>query len=267
MKFLPIIILILAIIFVFWLKKQIKPLVPASVCLVSGGVKTGKSTLAIHLALKEYRKRHFKWKILKFFLPAKFVPEEPLLYSNIPLAVPFVPVTTSLLRKQERFNFKSVVYLGEFSLVADSQLIRDKELNNDLMDFFKLFGHETHGGFLVADSQCIADCHYSLKRVLSEYYYIHHLIKWIPFILVAKVTEFKYSEDTSVLQNDSDVADNLRTVIFSKRIWKLFDCYCYSIFSDNLQAVNKVVDLSNKKRLKARDIPSFNSHFIERYKK
>ena len=233
MKYLPIILFIFVSLWVTYLiLKHTKRVKTASVCLVTGGVKTGKSSFAIALALREYKKRHFVWQVRKFFLGKK-AGEEPLLYSNIPLIVPYVPVTTDILLRKVRINYKSVVYLGEFSLVADSQLIRNAELNELMTEFFKLFGHETHGGKLIADSQQICDCHYSLKRSLSEYFYIHHcrrIFWWLFF----KVSEFRYSDDGSSILSDSDVEDNLKLVVFSSSVWKKFDCYCYSAFTDDL---------------------------------
>lgn len=231
-----------------------------SMCLVSGGVKCGKSTTAVALSIKEYKRRHRRWRIRKFFQKLLRVPigEEPLLYSNIPLGVPYVPLTQALLLRQARFNYGSVIYVCEASLVADSQMIKDKELNERLLFFNKLIGHELKGGCIIYDTQSVADCHYSIKRCLSEYFYVHHLVKWIPFFLVAYIREDRYSEDGSIVSvNTSDVEDTLRRVIIRKRTWKLFDSYCYSSLTDDLPVENNVVTLPKKASLKAKKIVSF----------
>lgn len=228
-----------------------------AMALVSGGVKTGKSTFSVALVMREYKIRHRRWKFRKFFqkLLKRQVSEEPLIYSNIPLAVPYVPVTEDLLLRKKRFNYGSVIYICEASLVADSQMIKDMELNERLLLFHKLIGHELQGGCLVLDSQAISDMHYSAKRCLSEYFYIHHLVKWIPFFLVAYVREERYSDDgTVVTVNNKDVEQTLTRVIIPKSTWKKFDCYCYSALTDNLPVENKVVVTDD---LKARTIVSF----------
>ena len=170
-------ILIAIALFVLFLHIKKKYKVPkcSSVCMVNGGVKTGKTTFLVYIAIKHYKRNLRAVKLRNFFckLFKKPLFELPLLYSNIPLAgIEFVPMTTDLLLHKKRFAYASVVILSEFSLVADSTFIKDKVLNTELLMFCKLFGHETKGGYCFVDSQCIADCHYSIKRVLSEYFYM-----------------------------------------------------------------------------------------------
>lgn len=220
-------------------------------CLVSGGVKTGKSTFSVSLVRSEYKSRLRSWKIHRFFakLFKKPVREKPLIYSNVPLGMPYVEIDEDLLLRKKRFNYGSVIYMQEASLVADSQLIRDMELNERLLLFNKLIGHETKGGVLIYDTQCIGDLHYSIKRCLSNYFYIHHLVKWVPFFLVAYVEENRYSDDKNIISTTSgDVEDNLKRVIIPKSTWKYFDCYCYSSLTDNLPVKNDVIN-NNKQTL------------------
>ena len=210
--------------FVFYkISKKFKSPKVNCVSLVTGGVKTGKSTFAVYLAISNYKRIHKRWKIRAFFQKklGREVEEEPLLYSNIPLSVPYVPLSREILRREVRPRYKSVCYVNEASLVADSQMFRDMELNERLMLFNKLFGHETLGGMCIYDTQCIVDLHYSIRRCLSEYFYIHHLNKLIPFFLVAEVREERYCEDNSSINTyENDVEDCLRKVIIPKKIWK-----------------------------------------------
>lgn len=236
-----------------------------SLVMVTGGVKTGKSTLSVHMAIKTYKHNVFVVKFKNFFRKIFHKPlkEIPLLYSNVPLAIAYVPVTLDLLLRDKRFVYGSVVYLQEASLVADSQLIKDKDINNKLLLFFKLFGHETRGGTCVIDTQSISDVHYSLKRSLSEYFYIHHLTKWIPFFLIAHVIENRYSDDGTVTTTETqDTELTLRKVIIPKRCWKYFDCYCYSVMTDDLPVVTECIKNNlQTKDLKAYNIVSFRPEF------
>lgn len=225
--------------------------------LVSGGVKTGKSTFSVALVMSNYKRIHRRWKIRKFFceILGKEVEEEPLIYSNIPLSVPYVPVTEDLLLRKKRFRYGSVIYICEASLVADSQMIKDMDINNRLLLFNKLIGHSTKGGLIVFDSQSTSDVHYSTKRCLSEYFYIHHLIKWIPFFMIAFVREERYSADGVIVNTyENDVEDSLKRIIIPKSTWKKFDRYCYSTLTDDLPVVDNIVHTND---LKARNIISF----------
>lgn len=261
-----IILLIGLVLFLFWYFTKAKKLQCEAVSMVTGGVKTGKSTLSVYLAIKHYKKNHFRWKIRSTFqkLLGKKVDEEPLLYSNIPLKkVKYVPVTNDILNRTKRINFGSVMYLGEFSLIADSQCYKDDELNERLMLFIKLFGHETHGkGKVFIDTQSIGDCHYAIKRCISRYIYIERSIKWIPFILIYKVRELIYSDDGSTMNTfNKDIEDDTKTLIIFKSVWKKFDYCCYSAFTDHLESVNKTKKIkSSTATLKAKKIPSFKKY-------
>lgn len=233
--------------------------------MITGGVKTGKSTFSVALALRVLRRQRFKCKVHNFFArlfrrPDK-IWERPVIYSNVPLKVPYVPVTRAILLRKKRLVFRSVLYLQEMSLVADSQLTKDQDINEQLLLFAKLFGHETHGGVAIFDTQSIGDNHYSIRRSLSEYFYIHHLIKFFPFFLVLFIREERYAEDLQIMNNYSeDVEESLKMVIVPKRVWKKFDCYCYSCLTDDLPVVDEVVDGRELDDLKARKIISFRQY-------
>lgn len=236
------------------------PKIPC-VALVTGGVKSGKSTLSVYLAIQTYNRVHRRWKIRSFFqtLLHKKVDEEPLLYSNIPLAVPYVPISLELLQRKVRPRYASVAYVNEASLVADQMLFKNDELNERLTLFNKLFGHETCGGVLIYDTQCVHDVHYSVKRSLSSYIYVHHLEKRLPFFLVAQVREERYSDDTGVVNSyNEDVENSLKKVLIPKRVWRKFDAYCFSCLTDGLPVADNVIEDSTD--LKARNIVSFRQY-------
>lgn len=245
-------------IFIFrWIMSKFKVPKIGAMALVSGGVKCGKSTLSVAIVMSELKKRVRRVKFKNFFrkMFGKPLQELPLLYSNIPLGVPYVELTDDLLLRKTRFVYGSVIYCCEASLVADSQLFKDMDINERLLLFNKLIGHETKGGCIIYDTQCIGDCHYSIKRCLSEYIYVHHLTKWIPFLLLAYVQECRYSDDkTTINVNDEDVENKLRRVIIPKSTWKKFDCYCYSSLTDDLPVEKNVIKAFD---LKARKILSF----------
>lgn len=264
---LQILLIIGVIVLICWIKHRFKVPDVGSLAIVTGGVKTGKTTFAVNLAYSNYKRVLRRWRIKSFFRKLfgiekkKGKLEKPLFYSNIPLRFPYVPLTDDLLFRQQRFAYGSVIYCGEVSLVADSQMFNDKDLNERLLLFNKLIGHETHGGLIVYDTQSIADCHYSIRRCVSEYFYIHHLNKWLPFFMTAEVIENRYSEDNSVIAVDSeDVELHTRKVLIKKSIWKKFDCYCYSSFTDQKPVADTVINLSKDCSLKADKIVSFREY-------
>lgn len=272
MKELLFIILICVVLFFIrkFLNKFKYPKIGALAVFV-GGVKSGKSAISVGCAISNLKKVRRKWKFSCFF--TKFfnafrknkcdLPEEPLLYSSIPLrGVNYVPLTREHLLRKVRFNYGSIVLIDEASLVADSQLIKDKEINTQLLLFFKLFGHETHGGKCIVNTHSLTDLHYALKRTTSQYFYLHHLSKYIPFFTLAYMREERYSEDgTATNIYNEDLEDSLKRVLFRTSTFKRYDTFCFSSLTDELPRDNKLVYNGKKDSLKANSITSFRPEF------
>ena len=259
------IIIAICLVFLFLVRRKFKVPKFGSLCVTTGGLKTGKSTYSLHLAYKTYKRNLRSVKFSNFFrkIFGKPLEEEPLFYSTIPVGFPHVRLTLDLILRNHRFRYKSVVWIDEATLLADSQLYKDNVLNAQLLEFCKLFGHETKGGCLFFTSHCLSELHIAMRRASSEYFYVHSICKWIPFFLIATVREERYSEDgTAVNVYESDVEDSLKRVIIPKSIWKKFDCYCYSILTDDLYVEDKVETADS---LKAEYVISFSP--LHRYDK
>lgn len=228
-------------------------------------LSVGKSTMSVALAYKTYKRNHLQWRIRSYFQSLFHMPvdEEPLLYSNVPLRVPYVPLTIDLLTRRTRFRYKSVLYVCEASLVADNQMykIAGESENERVALFNKLFGHSTKNGVCIYDTQCIGDLSINVRRCLSSDIYVYELVKWIPFFLIAKIREERYSEDGQVVNSyNEDVEDSLKRCLISKKTWKLFDAFCYSSFTDDLPVEDRVVRLKKDDPLKAQKIVSFRKY-------
>lgn len=241
-----------AVVLCIWLSKKGGNIWKETIVLTTGAVKTGKSINSVAGAISCHRIRLIIWKIRKFLGKNE---EKPKLYSNIPLKYPHCRLTIDHLLRQKRFNYKSVVLIDEFALIADSQNYKNKFVNDNLLKFFKLFGHETKGGKIFINTQSIEDCHYAVKRCISKYVYISKTIKWIPFIIVQKYVECGYNELTPQLStvNGVEQTNNHKTKIIRKKYFKMYDRYCYSILTDDLKNDDKTLiakSLKNKEVLK-----------------
>lgn len=250
-----ILVLVLLVLLTFFLAKHFKRLKIDNVYFISGGVKTGKSFVSVALAVKTYRKNLFKWYLTNWlFKLFKKGSEKPMLYSNIPLRyVKFNALTMKVIDRKVRIPNKSVVLIDEISLLADSMLYKDEKINQKLMLFIKLFGHYTHGGTLITNSQAILDCHFSIKRCLSHYLYINCRTKY-PLVTIFKAREMLYSADgSSINTSDEDLEESQKLLWFMNRYYKYYDSYCYSVFTDCLpyQCDYKVRVLNRKDSLKA----------------
>lgn len=254
-----ILILIALLSYCFW--KNYKRIKLSNVFLVSGGVKCGKSFLCVRLAIKQYRIAVFRWRIQTFIrkLFKKDIELKPMLYSNIKLKkVNYQLLTLDIIERKVRIPNKSIVLIDEASLLADSMLYKNDIINERIMLFIKLFGHYTHGGYCIINTQAIGDLHYNLKRCVSSYLYIYSKIR-LPFITILKVREMLHMEDVENNVN-TDIEDDLKTLIVFNKYYKMYDCYCYSIFTDFLPFqvdYNEAHNNKLEKDLKTKEIISF----------
>lgn len=254
------VILAIVCIAVFLIVRRLRKLPKHShLVLTTGELKTGKTMVSVYMAVRTYKKRRLLYKIKCKLFPfwvARW--EEPLLYSNIHLAgVEYVALTNDLLQRKARFNYGSVVLISESSLVADSQLVYDGLLNEQLLLFVKLFCHETKNGVVFYDTQNVYDNHYSIKRCLSTYIHLYESIK-LPFFVLLKYRYLEHSEDGTVI-NTKEVGDKFDDsydwCLVPKSVWKMYDRFCYSAFTDDLPVENKKQFHKKKKMFCKSNIP------------
>ena len=271
-----VIIIIACIVLYVVYRKNFKRLKVPSVCLITGGVKTGKSLLSTKLAIKDYRSRHRKWWIkTKFFNFKKKKIEEPLFYTNTfiqfngynpnkkksffnkphRLSDNIKMIELKHLLREKRFNYGSVVYIQESSLMSDNQDFQDKERNAELSMFNKLFGHETRGGVLYYDTQSVLDNHYSIKRVVSTFFFIQKSLNLFLF-RVLYVREF-INMDIGENNFNDDVDETTRKVLIGRWWYKRYDRYYFSYLTDKLRHT------SIKPKLYKGGLTSFNPLYVQ----
>lgn len=235
-KTILVILIVIAVLFVLhWLNKKFKRLVLPNVFLVTGGVKTGKSLLSVHLVRKLRREVLIPYYIRSFFrrLFGMEVDKKPMVYSNIPLRdIEYCPLTKDIVLGQVRIPDKSIVFIDEVSLFADSMNFKDFNTNNQLLRFVKLFGHYSHNGYLICNTQSLSDCHYAFKRCLNSYLYIYSRTK-LPFVTCMEVREMLYSADSSMINvSNEDIQLTMRKILIWNSTYNKYDSLCYSIFTD-----------------------------------
>ncbi len=251
-----------------WCKK--KRLKVGNLILISGGVKKGKTQLSVALAYKQYRKQCAKWRrecrrARRRYLP---LPEKPLLYSNMPIGkkgMSYAPVTVEHLTGQARFRYGSVVYINEVSLVSGSKDIKDEDLNDFLLQFYKLCAHFLKGGYVILDTQSPQDCHYTIKRSLSTYLFIYERLT-LPFFSFLWVRNLILVDgETSIaIDTNQDPDDNVLEggkkmyfLVVRNKWWKYYDQYAYSSLQEHLPVGSDESVITNQKvpfLLRCRDI-------------
>lgn len=242
--------------------------------LITGALKSGKTLLGLRCALKKYKMARIKWKITCLWrrLIKQREPEEPLFYTNISVAgVRFVPVTLDILYRRVRVAHKSVMFLSETSLIADSMTVRDALLNEEINTFFKLFGHESHGGKCIIETQNVLDNHYAIKRCLTFYYNIDANFS-LPFFKLVRFYKVFYSDDDTVrnvVSLNSKV--DYSYMLIPKTMFTRYDSYTYSWLTDDLPLKNdyrfiqrhRLWFFYGDRNLKSREIPTFKDNLLK----
>jgi len=253
-----VILIVIAVILLYVLyRKNFKNLKVPSVCLITGGVKTGKSLLSVKLSVKDYRHRHRVWWVKSHLRSKKKPPlEEPLFYTNTFISFySHVPkwkkckleeyklnknikmMELKHLLRMKRFAYGSVLYVNESSLMADSQDFNNPKRNAELSMFNKLIAHETKGGALYYDTQSPLDNHYSIKRVMSTFFFIQKSLNlWLFRILYVREMA-----STDIAENNfiDDIDTTTRKVLIGRWWYKRYDRYYYSYLTDKLSKKTK----------------------------
>lgn len=259
-------ITILTLIAWFIIRKNFKVIKVPSVALITGGVKTGKSLLSVYLSIKDFKKRHRRWWFITKILRKDV--EEPLYYTNVFITFGSSKrkrkhkldrcikyISLDHLNRDIRFNYKSIIYIQECSLMADNMDFNNKERNIDLSLFNKLIAHETRGGGVYYDTQSVLDSHYSIKRVCSSYLFILRNVNFLLFH-VLYVREMVNTEN-GVNNFTDDVEMTMRKVIIPFWYHHKYDRYEYSYLTDDLSSTSVDIPLHN-------GVVSFNDLYIKR---
>lgn len=239
----------------FYIKHKCKMLNLPSITLITGAPKTGKTLLNTYLAIKEYKKIHRKWFIKHIF--NKDI-EEPLFYTNASISFSnlkspvkmtkngeilknkldknIVKLSLNSLLRLERFNYKSVIYIQELSLVADNMYYQNKSDNINMSLFTKLIAHETKGGKVFLDTQSILDTHYSFKRVCSTFLYIESS-RNIFIGRLLNVRQLVNIDGVTMNNFNTDSTDTMKKVFVPFWYYKKYNCYEYSYITDHLPLV------------------------------
>lgn len=261
-----ILFLVLAIVLYVLYRKHFKILKVPSVCLITGGVKCGKSLLSVKLSIKDFKARHRKWWFFRHILRDK-KKEEPLYYTNVQISFGSIKrnkphrldrcirfVTLESLMRMERYNYKSVIYIQEASLMSDNMDFNNKIRNVELSLYAKLIAHETRGGALYLDTQSILDIHYSFKRVSSIYYFIRKHVNFFLFHILW-VREMINTEN-GVNNFTDDIETTSRMVLIPFWYHYKYNRYEFSYLTDDLP-------VSDKKNVKNNGVVSFNPLYTE----
>lgn len=218
--------------------------------IIDGSIKSGKSLLSVYLIDYRIKLNRFL-RLFNFLLPKSKKIKKINVYSNIPLKMKYIPLTMDIIKRREKVTEKAICFFDEASLLADSMLYANKEVNKEIKMFCKLYGHFSHGGYLIYNTQSYKDLQYNIKRNTNQYFTIvesKKLVFWIKLTL----------KQVLVVDETTRVGEDDIKIFVPKRVFKKYDRYCFSSLTDDLPTN---ISYNKDKGLKTNTIISFDKDF------
>lgn len=255
-----IIFLILFAFLLFLFLRKFKAPLPASLNMVNGGLKKGKTLSSLYLAIRAYKKACFPFKVrLKFakLLGAskdkirELEAQMPLFYSNIALVnlpFPVYELELSTLKFETRLKERSILFIDEVSLLASAHERTLAQISDLISQYFLLFSHCTKGGKCFMNTQALAQVNASVRKPLTDILYIIGSRKWafLPFISVYYRLE-RFEFDRDIIDVQGDIRDKSYKFIVPSWIYKKYDCFAYYGLVEDLPISEKLLcDVKNK---------------------
>ena len=261
-------ILLVLIIVLFIFLKVIKSYARISynqVLGIFGGVKSGKTLLAVKTALKQFKISQKYWqrkkrkvvyynvlitllnKFKKKKLTLKQIPLTPQFYSNIPIRVNkkygmSLKVSKEILLLKEKLPNGSIMLLDEFGTIASQYGYTEEQIRTDISEFVRFYGHYTkQKGLLIVIDQ-------STDRILKEVRVslgaIYETSEFTKFGFIGKQKIIKYQ---NTIQTEYAVQKEQIKNRYYLLLKKNYDPYCYSERVNNLNYTKAIDSNENLK--------------------
>ena len=232
-----------------------------SILLLLGCVGAGKTSTAVYILNYSIKKAQGIWKRRTKFYSKIFKKmkdeEQPLIYSTLPIYEDrkkgvlhplYRPLTSEHLLRKRRFNFKSIVFIDEVSLLACSRDANNEKVSEYLHLWVKLIRQEMHGAYrnllgtypnVILTTQSKDDSHYAFDRSINNVVYILKSLN-IPFFRIVWVRDLLLID--SVVNNFNDSVkddDSLRWYLVPTKIFNKYNSYALSFLTDNKPTDNR----------------------------
>ena len=262
------IILLVLIIVLFIFLKVIKGYAKISynqVLGIFGGVKSGKTLLAVKTALKQFKISQKYWqrkkrktvyynvlitllnKFKKKKLALKDIPLTPQFYSNIPIRVNkkyglSLKVSKEILLLKEKIPNGSIMLLDEFGTIASQYGYTEEQIRTDISEFVRFYGHYTkQKGLLIVIDQSTDRILKEVRVSLGAIYETSEFSK-IGFIGKQKIIKYQNTIQTEYAVQKEQIKNKYYLLLK-----KNYDPYCYSDRVNNLNYTKAVESNENLK--------------------
>lgn len=253
------IIFIILLVILWFIFRKSKNFFDETLVQVLGASGVGKTSTCVYKA-KKYcnfanrlysRRKWFYDKFKKGKYPKYF--EQPLLYSTQPiydnikkgkLYKYYRPLTLDIIYRRKRPNYRSILFEGESSLIANSLDYKDIILSQQLSLHLKLLRQELRGSYrsifgrsypnMITETQSKNDNHFSYDRSITNVLYLCKS-KTIPFFKIVWCRDLLLVDSVeNNFEDDVKEDKSIRWFLVPKRVFKWYDSFAYACLTDNL---------------------------------
>lgn len=232
---------------------------------IFGGVKSGKTLLAVKTALKQFKISQKYWqrkkrkviyynviitllnKFKKKKLAYKEIPLTPQFYSNIPIRVNkkygmSLKVSKEILLLKEKIPNGSIMLLDEFGTIASQYGYTEEQIRTDISEFVRFYGHYTkQKGLLIVIDQSTDRILKEVRVSLGAIYETSEFSK-IGFIGKQKIIKYQNTIQTEYAVQKEQIKNKYYLLLK-----KNYDPYCYSERVNNLNYTKAIDSNENLK--------------------
>lgn len=233
-----IVVLIILLIFIFvFLRVVFKSVVLSrnAILVFVGGVGAGKTYLAVHNAVKRYKRQRLLYKL-------KLSKYPPVLISNIPIRICYkrkesymsCKLSKDMLIGSVQLPRKAIVVIDEFSTIADQWDFKGGPDIDKFDHIMKWFRQLTKGGKMYITDQSFKSLPLQVKRRANLVYNLFNFRRWLGIFSFAKVDVMPMLDAGDELRATDIIAiDNFRYFfVYLPYSWQSkrfhYDTYAYS---------------------------------------
>ena len=245
MFWLILIIVLTVLLIIFLARKYAKSKIDVITCF-TGTLGSGKTTLAVALSLKLYKKSFVKYRKYCKSLKKecrqnhkKYVaPPKPKLYSNIPIRIRnnvySEVLTLDILLLQRKIPQFSIVFIDEVGSFATQFDFKNPNILDNFNEFVRFFRHYVDGHIVLTEQSSENINLWIRRRICNIYNLSKFVVIPIIHVVIYLSREINISEEIKTILTDEDSTNDTNKVnikwmpLFFRKRFRHFDSRCYS---------------------------------------
>lgn len=197
-----------------------------TVLCFTGGLGSGKTYMAVRMAIKFYNKQKTKYFFGKL-LGVKKWQDKPYLISNIPIKIKGKQYSHVLTREhlllQRDIPEKAIVLIDEVGQVASQYDYDNPNVMCEIQELIRFYRHYTDGKLILTD-QSSSNIVVPIRRRINYIYCLNNFRRWLKIAPFFKVDVSCLEVTEEQLDNVSQIQTQEQGIILKKELKKPYFC-------------------------------------------